>query len=181
MGLLKKLAQNPLDIEAIRKSVRESLEKQLGGLIQTRLRDSVTNALLALHSFPVPKALIEREASLLHEEMHQKMGEKGQMSCHHPELFEQAEKRVTLGLILNEVIKSEKLTSDETKVKTRVASLSKMFGNADFVESMYYESEELLSGVRHSVLLDQALDLVVSRANITIKPLTCDELFNRKS
>lgn len=181
LDFAKKIGSPSAEEPVIRKTIRETMEKQLAGIIQTRQRESVTNALLELISFPIPKALVEREASLLHEEMHQKMGDKGVMTCHHPELFEQAEKRVALGLVLNEVIKAEKLTPDEAKVKERVASLSKMFGNADFIESMYYESEELLSNVRHSVLLDQALDLVVSRANINIKHSTCDELFNRKS
>lgn len=176
----KRIHASSNDVPAIQQKIRENLEKQLEETKSTRMKDQVADALLKMNPVPVPKALVEREASILHEEMHRRMGNQAEEgACHHPGLEAQAEKRVALGLILNEVIKSEKLVADETIVKNKIDAIAKMFGNADFIDSMYYESEELLTQVRHTVLLDQALELITSRCTQVDKTLTVDELFNR--
>lgn len=177
----KRIGANSVEIETIRETIKGNLEKQLEEVKTARLKDQVAEALLKMNPIPVPKALVERETAILHEEMHRRMGNQAEQSCHHPGLEGQAEKRVTLGLILNEVIKVEKLTPDEEVVKKKVASIAKMFGNADFIESMYQESDEILTQVRHTVLLDQALDVVVSRVTQNEKTATVDELFTRQA
>lgn len=175
----KKLGAASSSIEDIRQKIHESLAKQLREIVDTRLKDQITDALIKLNPIPLPKALVEKEAGTLHEEYHRRLGDKPQTACHHQGLHEQAEKRVALGLILNEVIKIEKLVADQNQIKERIGAISKMFGNGEFLESMYYESEELLSGVRHTVLLDQALELVISRATVIEKPITVSALLNR--
>lgn len=176
----KKIGAASAESEVIRKKVQESLEKQVFDSIEASVRDKVTAALLKANTFPIPKVLIDREASIMHEELHQRMGDKAQTTCHHTGLMEQAERRVALGLILNEVIKAQKIKPDEAKVKTRVAKLSQMFGNAEFIENMYHESEELLTGVRHAVMLDQALDWVVSQVSMSEKTVSVDELLTHE-
>lgn len=177
--LAKKIGAESANRDVIRAKIKENLEKQLEETKTARLKDQVADALLKVNPIAVPRALIEREAAVMHEEMHRRMGDKAETSCHHPDLEGQAEKRVALGLLLNEVIKTEKLVADETVVKNKIVALAKMFGNADFIESMYHESEELLTQVRHTVLLDQALDLIASRCTQREKVLTVDELFNQ--
>lgn len=176
----KKIGSTSSDHEAIHQKVRESLEKQIAELVESNMREKVTDALIKLNHFPIPKVLIEREASLMHEELHQRMGDKAQDSCQHTGLMEQAEKRVALGLILNEVIKAQNIKPDEERVKKRVSKLSQMFGNAEFMESMYHESEELLTGVRHAVMLDQALDWVVSQISFNEKTMSVDDLLTQE-
>ena len=175
----KKIGAESSEIDQIRNKMKENLEKQLEEIKTTRLKDQVADALLKMNPVPVPKALIEKEAAILHEEMHRRAGNQGDAGCHHPGLEAQAEKRVALGLLLNEVIKNEKMVADEVVVKSRIADIAKMFGNADFIESMYYESEELLAQVSHTVLLDQALNFVVSKSTQVEKPMSLDELFKR--
>jgi len=165
----------------LRAKIEESLEKQIAERVEAKLKEEVISALLNRHPIPIPRALVDREVAILHEEMHRRMGEATQIGCHHPGLLEQAQKRVALGLILNKVIQSERIIADEDRVKARISTLSKMFGNTEFIENMYYESEELLSGVRHTVLLDAALDFVISQITITEKPLSVDELFYHQS
>jgi trigger factor len=176
----KKIGATSADTVAIRNKIQDSLEKQVADTIESHVREQVTNALLKLNSFPIPKILIEREASLMHEELHQRSGDKAHTSCQHAGLAEQAEKRVALGLILNEVIKEQAIKPDEAKVKVRVAKLSQMFGNAEFIESMYHESDELLTGVRHAVMLEQALEWVMSKVSIVEKPISVDTLLKQE-
>lgn len=179
--LAKKIGATSADLNNIKSKIRENLEKQLEETKSARLKDQVADALLKMNPIPVPKALRDREAEILHEEMHRRMGNQGDAHCHHPDLESEAEKRVALGLILNEVIKTENIKADETIVKNKIDSIAKMFGNADFIDSMYYESSELLTQVRHSVLLEKALEIVVNRATQVEKTISVDELFNRQS
>ena len=70
---------------------------------------------------------------------------------------------------------------DEQKVREKIAEISKSFGNAEFIENMYYESEELISGIRNTVLVEQAIDLILAKASIIEKSITVDELFKREA
>lgn len=178
----KKIGANSIDPATIRNKIKENLESQVKEMITNSLKDQVSDALLKLNPIPLPKALVEREMNALHEDLHRRMGNTPGEACGHQHqgLEAQAERRVALGLILNEVIKNENLKPDMQLVKKRIESLAKMFGNTEYLEKMYYDSEELMSGVRHTVLLDQALDVVVSRAKIIEKPITMEALFNQE-
>lgn len=177
----KKIGATSADLTQIKAKIKENLENQLEETKATRLKDQVADALLKMNPIPVPKALVDREAEILHEEMHRRMGNQHGDHCHHPDLESEAQRRVALGLILNEVIRLENVKADENVVKAKIDGIAKMFGNADFIESMYYESSELLTQVRHSVLLDNALQIIVDRATQVEKTCSLDELFNRQS
>lgn len=176
----KKIGATSTEISVVRQQVRENLEKQTKELIETRLKDQVSDALLKLNPIPLPQSLVEREMTALHEDLHRRMGDAPKSACQHQGLLEQAQRRVALGLILNEVIKNENLQPNQEEVQARVSAIAKMFGNAEFLEDMYHKSEELIAGVRHTVLLDQALDLVISRSSIGSKQISVDALFNRE-
>lgn len=173
----KKIGAASAELAVIREKVSDNLKKQVKEMIDSNLKDQVSDALLKMNPIPLPKALVDRESAVLHEEHHRRLGDQPNQACHHEGIEEQAQKRVALGLILNEVIKIEKLTPNPEEVKSRINAISKMFGNEEFLAEMYEKSDELLAGVRHTVLLDQALDVVISRSSITEKKITVDELF----
>ena len=81
-----------------------------------------------------------------------------------------------LSLIFREIVKLNSLTPDEVKVKEKIEKIATAYGNAEFVESMYHESNELLQGIRNSVLVDQAIDLIMHQASKSSKPVSVEEL-----
>ena len=162
---------------AIRQKVQENLEKQLESMLKENLKKQALDKLLALNEMELPKALVEHEMALLHEDLHRKMGDKADHGCQHHGLEEEAKRRVRLSLILRKIIKQENLKPSNEKVKAKIAEVAKSFGNAELIESMYYESKELLAGIQNTVLVEEVIDLILTKASIILKSVTMEEFF----
>ena len=172
----KKIGASGTDLPAIKATVRENLVKQVNLSIEEKLKKTVLDTLLGSVEIMLPKALVEQEVSALHEDMHRKMGDKAMETCHHHGLDEEAERRVALSLLLRKIVNLEKLAPDAAKVKEKIAEISQSFGNAEFIEKMYYESRELLSGIQNAVLVDQVISLILEKATILEETVTLEAL-----
>jgi trigger factor len=173
-----KIGASGSDLSAIRAKVRENVEKQVAYAIQENVKKDVLSKILTLVDLPLPKVLVETEISALHEDLHRRNGNQAHESCHHNGLEEEAKRRLALSLILQKIIKLEKLTLDNEKVRQKISEIAESFGNAEFIEKMYYESKELLSGIQNSVLVEQAVNLILAQASLIPKPIAVETLFN---
>ena len=79
---------------------------------------------------------------------------------------DQAEKRVKVGLIVNEVISSASLSADAEKVDAKLEELAAPYGEPDQVIEWYRSNPEQMSNIEMSVLEDQVVDHILSAANI---------------
>ena len=89
---------------------------------------------------------------------------------------EQAERRVSLGLVLGEVIKSKKLKVDQAKVKSTIEDIASTYETPEQVVQWYYGNKEQLAAVESSVLEDQAFDAIVADAKVTEKKVSYEEI-----
>ena len=172
-----KIGATGSDLSAIRAKIRGNLEKQVAHAVQETIKNALLSKILTLVDLPLPKALLETEIAALHEDLHRRNGNQAQESCHHHGLEDEAKRRLALSLILQKIIKLENLTLDNTKVRQKISEIAGSFGNAEFIEKMYYESEELLAGIQNSVLVEQAVNLILGQASLISKPITVEDLF----
>ena len=97
-------------------------------------------------------------------------------------LFEEkATKRVKLGLIVGEIIKQNKITSDSEKVRARLDELASVYEQPEEVVNYYLSDEQRLSEIEQLVLEDTVIELVQASAKVTEKSISFDELMNPKS
>lgn len=172
----KRIGVEHADLSLIRQKIRHNLEQQCTAVQTDKTRQQVLEQLLSACDILLPQALVQDEMALMHEELHRQSGGKAAHSCQHHGLEEEARKRVKLSLIFREIVKLNSLSPDEQKVKEKIQKIATAYGNAEFVESMYHESNELLQSMRNSVLVDQAVDLILSQASKSSKPVSVDEL-----
>ena len=172
----KKIGATGIDVAAIHAKVRVDLEKQLALIIKEACKKETIDEVLKKTDIVIPNALIQNEIGHLHEDLHRRMNDKGHTSCQHPGLEEEAKRRVALSLILRQIVKLENLTPSEEKIKEKISSIAASFGNAEFIESMYYKSEELITGIRNSVLVEQAIEWIIKQVSISEKSITVEAL-----
>lgn len=172
----KKIGVAQSDPSLIRQKIRLNLEQQCVAVQMDKTRQQVLDQLVAACDILLPQALVQDEIAAMHEELHRRAGDKAAHSCQHQGLEEEAKKRVKLSLIFREIVKLNSLSPDEAKVKEKIEKIATAYGNAEFVESMYHESNELLQGIRNSVLVDQAIDLIMHQASKSSKPVSVEEL-----
>ena len=164
-------------VEALRTEVRQSMNRELEDLIRNKLRTQVLEALYTANKFDVPKALIEEQIQQLQLDMARRANITDPNQLPPANTFEEsARRRVALGLILGEIVKSENLKVDRERVQTRLNDLAAAYPNADEVRRAYLQNQDAMRQIESAVLEDQVVDWVVGKAKITEKPATFSEL-----
>ncbi len=167
--------------ESLRAEVRENMERELKQKLKARTKDQVMDALLEKHDVTAPAAVVRREAESLKERTQEDMIRAGQQSSVDlpASIFEpQAERRVKLGLIVNEIIRANDMKVDQARVDEAIADQAATFEEPDEIIQWYKDNPEARRAVENVVLEDQVVDWVLEQAQVENEPLTFDELVN---
>ena len=98
------------------------------------------------------------------------------------ELFqEQAERRVRIGLLLGEVIRSNKIEAEDARVKSIIESMATAYEDPQEVVEYYLKNEQLLNNIRNLAVEEQAVELIMSKAKVTEKAVSFDDVINKAS
>jgi trigger factor len=145
--------------------------------VRQRMRAAVIDALVRDNALEVPRALIEEQVRELQLEAARRMGIKDPNQLPARGAFEEpARRRVALGLILGEIIRSAALKVDRQKVQARVDEIAASYPNSDEVRRTYLQSAEAMRQIEATVLEDQVIDWVLERASVTERPSNFSEL-----
>ncbi|PXF63737.1 trigger factor [Kangiella spongicola] len=168
------------DLAALKADVKKNMERELRNAVKARVKGAVMEQLVAKHEFDMPKAMIDQEIDRMRQEMAQQMNApKGETPDLPANLFEeQASRRVKLGLVVAEIIKSEALKADEEKVRAQVEDLASVYEEPQEVIDWYYGDPQRLREVESLVLEDSVVDLVLEKAKVTEKAVKFDEMLN---
>ena len=164
-----------------RKEVKANMDRELSNAIKAKVKGQVMDALIASHSTEVPKALVANEINVLREQMLQRFGGQKQnfdvKSLLPDTMFqEEAERRVTLGLIVGEIVKSAKLKPDAKRVKSMIDDIASTYQEPQEVIEYYNSNRELMAGVESAVLEDQVVDYILSQAKVAEQQSSYDEV-----
>ena len=91
---------------------------------------------------------------------------------------ETAERRVSLGLLVNAVMDREKLELDRDRVRTKVNELAAGHPQADQVARAYMSDPHLIGQIEAVVLEDQVVDWLLEQARIKDRSTSFKELMN---
>jgi trigger factor len=151
--------------------VRENMARELESAVNNQVKQQVMDKLGDLHEFHLPKAVVQREIDALKEQM---LGQ-FQMTGPGPkpdlpnELFqEQAEKRVKVGLVVNEVIRSESLVVDQAMLDARLEDISSQYGEPEQVISWYRSNPDQLQNIEMGVLEEQVVQHIMTQSQVEV-------------
>ena len=169
-------------VDGLKAEVRKNMERELKQAVKGRIKEQVLNGLVEQNDIDVPAALIDQEIGALRQQAAQRFGGDVKNAPELPrELFEeQAKRRVVVGLLLGEVIKSEELKADDEKVKALITEMASAYEDPSEVVSYYEQNEQLMSNMRNVALEEQALDALLAKAQVSDKEVSFTELMNQQ-
>jgi len=164
-------------IDAFRAEVRKNMERELRQAIKTKVKTQVMDGLLATNSIDVPKALVSSEIDRLRQQAVQQFGGANIDPSQLPaELFEeQAKRRVSLGLIVADVVKQNDIKPDNDRVRAMVEELASAYQEPEQVVNWYYQNEQQLAEIQSVVLEEQVVDTVLQKAQVTSKQVPYED------
>jgi trigger factor len=166
-------------IEQLRSEVADNMRRELGENVRARLKQQLLDALLAANPTEVPKSLVDAQVREMQIEAARRMGAKDASQVPPPDPFvETARRRVALGLLVGELIKSRGLKIDRARVDARLADLASSYPDPDAIIKAYRQNADALRQVENMVIEDQVVDLLLEHAKVTDQPATFKDVMN---
>lgn len=162
------------------KEIKASMQQELDSRLNTKLKASVMDALINAHDFEVPKPLVEDESEAIKNNMLENLKQQGMqdqgLKLDASMFADQAVRRVKLGLIMSEIVKSEKIEADEDRVKKKVEDIAAPYEQPQQVIDWYMGDKQRLAEVRALVTEEQVVDWAMEKAKVVDKSITFKEI-----
>jgi trigger factor len=164
-------------LEALKGQIRANLKLQKEQRNRAAQRNQVTQALADRVSFEAPASLVEAETQGVLRQFIEENMRRGipaeQFEKGKKELFEGARKaalgRIKVQLILAKVAEAEKLTVSERDIDMYIRREAvRSNQRPDKVAKDLAKSRDALRSVQQSIILDKAVDFLVSKATFTV-------------
>tara|TARA_R110000824_G_scaffold288508_3_gene476765 strand:- start:89884 stop:91293 length:1410 start_codon:yes stop_codon:yes gene_type:complete len=159
--------------EAFREEVKKNMLRELENAVKNNVKTQVFEGLLSCTELTTPKVMVESEINSLRQQAVQRFGGNQNIdpSMLPAEMFQsQAEQRVSIGLMMNEIIKQNELKAKPAKVKSIIEELAAGYENPEEVVAWYYSESEQLAQIEIMALEESVIDLILEQA--TVKEIT---------
>jgi trigger factor len=156
-------------VESLRRDVRANMERELAQKLETMTKERVMGMLLERNPVDIPAALIRDEAERLRRQAKDDMaraGHSGSIDLPLNLFEEQAKRRVALGLLVGEVIRTRGVQLDQTRVRRKIERFAESYEDPAEVAQWYYGNRELLRSVENLVVEDQVVDILLGELKV---------------
>ena len=169
-------------VESLRAEVRKNMLRELNATIRNKIKSQAIDGLVKNNDTEVPAALVDREVDVLRQQAVTRFGGNAKQAMDLPkELFEaEAKRRVLVGLLFSEIIESNKLQADDTKVQSLIDEIATAYEDPKEVVDYYRKDKKAMDNIRSVALEDQVVDLLLSSAKVTEKTYSFSELMNQQ-
>jgi trigger factor len=168
-------------VDSLRADVRKNLEREVKFRLQARNKASVMDALVKVAELEVPKSLVAGETERMVEQMRgdlKKRGVKDAETAPIPaEMFQaQAERRVRLGLVVGELVRTQNLQAKPDQLQAHIEELSQSYEKPSEVMRWYLSDRQRMQEVEAVVVENNVVNRVLEQAKVTAKSVPFDEL-----
>jgi trigger factor len=150
-------------IERLKNEIRENMNRELKGLITSKLKEQVFKGLMGTNPVEVPVTLVDGEIQQLRAKQQEGASEDD------AEIKARAERRVKLGVIVSEIAKHNQLQIDPDRVRQMVETIASSYEKPEEVVQWYYGNQEMLSGVQSAVIEEQVVEWVVEHSGVAVE------------
>lgn len=173
------------NVEALRKTVREQLEREFAGFSRQRAKRALLDRLSDRYSFEVPSGMADAEFAGIWTQFEdgKKRGindpadagkSEDELRAEYREL---AVRRVRLGVLLAEIGRKNNITvTQEDLNRALVAEASNYPGQEKMVLEYYRKTEGALDSLRAPLFEEKVVDFLLEMAKITDKTVSVAEL-----
>ena len=165
----------------LRADVKKNLEREVKFRVLARNKAAAMDALVKVSELDLPKALVDDELERLVASAREDLKQRGIKDADKapipPELFQpQAERRVRLGLVVAELVRSNNLQAKPEQLQAHIEELSQSYEKPAEVMRWYLSDRQRMSEVEAVVIETNVTQHVLGQVKINDKALPFDEL-----
>ena len=180
-ALAKSLGIADGTVDGLRADIKKNLEREVKFRLQSRNKQSVMDALVAVSELDLPKSVVQSELDRLVEGARADLKQRGVKDAEKApipeELFRpQAERRVRLGLVVAELVRSNELHAKPEQIKAHIEELAASYEKPADVVRWYQGDNSRMAEVEAIVIENNVTEFVLSKAQISEQAVSFDEL-----
>jgi len=168
------------DIAKMREEIRENVQREVKKKVESEVKQKVMQALIDSTTLELPKSLVEIEMQRMVQQTRADLEARGiklERLPVKPEALEgQARRRVALGLILGELVKSHELGAKPEQVRSLVTEQAQTYEQPFEVVRWVYSEPQRLSEFEGLAVESNVVSWVLGRAKVEDKAISFDEL-----
>lgn len=168
-------------VEALRDDVRKNLAREVKFRVLARNKAAVMDTLLKAAELDVPKALVDSEVERLTAAAREDLKKRGVKDADKApipaEIFQpQAERRVRLGLVVAELVRSNNLQARPEQLQAHIEEVAQSYEKPAEVVRWYLGDRQRMAEVEAVVIENNVTEHVLGRAKVVDKVVPFDEL-----
>ena len=168
-------------VAGLRTDVRKNLDREVKFRLMSKNKAAVMDALVQAAELDVPKALVESETERMVEAARADLKQRGIKDADTAPIpagiFEpQAERRVRLGLVVAELVRSSSLQAKPDQLQKHIEELSQSYERPADVVRYYLSDRQRMAEVEAVVIENNVTEHVLSQVKVVDKVVPFDEL-----
>lgn len=180
----KSLGIADASVAGLRADVRKNLEREVKFRLQARNKRAVMDALVSKAELDLPNASIQAELGRMVEGARAELKQRGIKDADKAPIPDdvfrpQAEQRVRLGLVVAELVRKEGLQATPEQIKAHVEELASSYERPAEVVRWYFGDNARMAEIQAVVLENNVTEFILSKAKVTDKSVSFDELMGQ--
>lgn len=180
----KSLGMESLD--KLKVAVRERIQREHDSVSKQRVKRALFDALDERHKFPLPPALVEQEYENLWNTVTSEMRDSGRSfedentteEKEREEYRKIADRRVRLGLLLDEIARKNEISVTEDEVRRAIMEHVRQYpGREKELIEMFRTNPEAIASIRAPLIENKVTDFILALAKVTDKKVPREELY----
>lgn len=183
-ALAKSLGIADATVEGLRADIKKNLEREVKFRLLARNKNAVMDALVARAELDLPNSSVQSEVDRMIEGARADLKQRGIKDADKAPIPDdvfrpQAERRVRLGLVVAELVRGNELHARPEQIKAHVDELAASYEKPADVVRWYFSDNRRLAEVEAIVIENNVTEFVLSKAKISEKSISFDELMGQ--
>jgi trigger factor len=171
-------------LEEFRTEVRKNMQRESEQATLSKVKESVMAKLYEANKIDLPATLVANEVTQLQTQYKSTLLQQGFNAEDIPMgnasmIKEQAEKRVTLQLLVADIIKTNGIKVDPAKVRAMIEKAAVGYEDTSEVINWYYSDKNRLAEVEALTLEEEVINWILGKAQVNETELAFDALINK--
>ncbi|KQM80102.1 trigger factor [Xylophilus sp. Leaf220] len=172
-------------VDGLRADIKKNLEREVKFRVLSRNKQAVMDALISKAELDLPKASVQAEVERMIESARADLKQRGIKDADKAPIPDdvfrpQAERRVRLGLVVAELVRANALQAKPEQMKAHIDELAASYEKPADVVRWYQSDRQRLAEVEAVVIENNVTDFVLSKAKVTEKAVSFDELMGQQ-
>jgi trigger factor len=180
-ALAKALGIADATVEGLRADISKNLQREVKYRLLNRNKQAVMDALISKAELDLPKSSVQAELDRMVEGARADLKQRGIKDADKAPIPEdifrpQAERRVRLGLVVAELVRSNELSAKPEQIKAHIDELAASYEKPADVVRWYYSDNRRMAEVEAIVIENNVTEFVLSKAKVSEKSVSFDDL-----